>query len=30
MHHNEDETFYIIDGEATFISGDKVMKCAEN
>jgi quercetin dioxygenase-like cupin family protein len=26
MHHNEDETFYIIDGQATFISGDTVIK----
>src|SRR4051812_48112312 len=26
IHHNEDETFYIVDGEATFISGDKVIK----
>ena len=26
MHHNEDETFYILEGEATFISGDRVIK----
>jgi quercetin dioxygenase-like cupin family protein len=28
VHHNEDETFYIIDGQATFISGDNVIKAA--
>lgn len=28
MHHNEDEIFYIIEGEATFISGDRVIKAA--
>jgi quercetin dioxygenase-like cupin family protein len=26
MHHNEDETFYILGGEVTFISGDDVIK----
>jgi len=28
MHHNEDEIFYILEGEATFISGDRVIKAA--
>ena len=28
MHHNEDEIFYIIQGEVTFISGDRVIKAA--
>ena len=26
MHHNEDETFYIVEGEVIFISGDRVIK----
>lgn len=26
LHHAEDETFYILDGEATFISGDRKIK----
>jgi quercetin dioxygenase-like cupin family protein len=28
MHHNEDEIFYIIQGEVAFISGDRVFKAA--
>jgi quercetin dioxygenase-like cupin family protein len=26
IHHNEDESFYILEGEVTFISDDKVIK----
>jgi quercetin dioxygenase-like cupin family protein len=26
LHHREDETFYVLDGEVTFISGDRRIK----
>jgi quercetin dioxygenase-like cupin family protein len=26
LHHAEDETFYVLEGEATFISGDRKIK----
>lgn len=26
IHHNEDEAFYILDGEVSFISGDRIWK----
>ena len=26
MHHKEDETFYVVDGQATFFCGDNVIK----
>jgi quercetin dioxygenase-like cupin family protein len=26
VHHREDETFYLLEGEATFISGDRKIK----
>ncbi len=28
VHHNEDEAFYLLEGEITFHCGDKVMKAA--
>lgn len=26
IHHNEDETFYIVEGEVTFVCGEKTMR----